>query len=741
MGFSIVVATRGLDDRPAFQGMTLYKDISLLMTDKQPRDSRVPSCPSWLLMLLFVTFCAFVAPAPGAAEKKPITHEDIWLMRRVGAPAPSPDGQWVAFPVTEPTYDEKEQISDLWLVAVEGGASPKRLTYSKGSEGDLAWSPDSRKLAFTAKREGDEVNQVYVLDLAAGGEAARVTSLSTGASAPQWSPDGKSLLFSSLVYPGAQDDEANRKIAAERKARKHNARVYERFPIRYWDKWLDDVQIHLFVQDAEPGSKVRDLLAGTQLAAQPGFAGSSTISGQSLESVWAPDGQSIVFVATTQKDRAAYSNVSTHLFQVALSGGEPKTLTTGDNSYSKPAFRPDGQALYCIVSAENQKVYNLNRLSKLSWPISGIPEILSPQFDRSVNSFAFSPDSRTVYLLAEEAGHEKLFSLPAAGGETRIALEMKLGTYTNLAIPSRAPQTYLVANWESAVNPAEVVRIDLTAGRHQALSAFNEERAAGIDWQPLEHFWFTSKDGRRIHNLVALPPSCDRNGKYPLLVLIHGGPHSMWRDQFFLRWNYHLLAQPGYVVLMTNYTGSTGFGEKFAQDIHLDPFGRSGREINEAADEALRRFSFVDASRQAAAGASYGGHLVNWLQATTTRYRCLISHAGLINLESQWGTSDVIYHREVNSGGPVWEQGKVWREQNPIRFAKNFRTPILLTVGENDFRVPLNQTLENWSVLQRLQIPSRLIVFPGENHWIQKGENSRFFYQELHAWLKRWLET
>jgi dipeptidyl aminopeptidase/acylaminoacyl peptidase len=724
-----------------FQNMNLQKKHRSSQPRRHSLGFRVASCVLWIVLFLSIMY-GLGAPLP-ASGKKPITHEDLWLMRRVGAPAPSPDGKWVAFPVTEPAYDEKEQTSDLWLVPVEGCTSAKRLTYSKGTEGDLAWSPDSRKLAFTAKREGDEVNQVYVLDLATGGEAMRISSLSTGASTPKWSPDGKTLLFSSMVYPGARDDEANRKIAAERKARKHNARVYEGFPIRYWDKWLDELQMHLFVQDAQPGSKARDLLAGTQLADQPGFAGNTTLLGQSLEAVWAPDGQSIVFVATTQRNRAAYANVSTHLFQVGLGGGEPEALTSGDSSYSKPAFRPDGQALYYVVTAENEKVYNLDRLGKLSWPHPRNPEILSLQFDRSVNTFAFSPDSQTIYLLAEEAGHEKLFSLPtAAPGEIRIALEMKLGAYTNLAIPSKAPQTHLIANWESAVNPAEVVRIDVTVGRHQALTTFNEERVAGIDWQPLEHFWFTSRDGRKIHSLVALPPNFDRNRKYPLLVLIHGGPHSMWRDQFFLRWNYHLLAQPGYVVLMTNYTGSTGFGEKFAQDIQLDPFGRCGREINEAADEAIRRFPFLDASRQAAAGASYGGHLVNWLQATTTtRYRCLISHAGLINLESQWGTSDTIYHREVNIGGPVWEQSKVWREQNPIRFAKNFRTPILLTVGENDFRVPLNQSLENWSVLQRLQIPSRLIVFPEENHWIQKGENSRFFYQELHAWLKRWLET
>jgi dipeptidyl aminopeptidase/acylaminoacyl peptidase len=312
--------------------------------------------------------------------------------------------------------------------------------------------------------------------------------------------------------------------------------------------------------------------------------------------------------------------------------------------------------------------------------------------------------------------------------------------YTNLKIPAKAPSNILIATWESATNPPELFRLDLKSKTQQPLTSFNADQVAKIDWQPLRHFWFTSKAGKRIHNMIALPPNFDERKKYPLLVLMHGGPHSMWRDNWGLRWNYFLLGRPGYVVLLTNYSGSTGFGEAFAQSIQGDPFKGPGNEINEAADEAIRLYPFVDGSRQAAAGASYGGHLANWMQATTTRYKTLISHAGLINLESQWGTSDTIYSREINNGGPVWEQGPIWREQNPIRFAKNFRTPILLSVGENDFRVPLNQTLENWSVLQRLRIPSRLIVWPDENHWILKGENSRYFYQEVHNWLRKYLD-
>jgi dipeptidyl aminopeptidase/acylaminoacyl peptidase len=679
--------------------------------------------------------------AQTATGKVPLTHETMWMMKRVGAPAPSPDGNWVVFQLVEPAYDDKDQMSDLWIVPTDGSAKPRRLTFSKSGESGVAWSPDSRQIAFSAKREGDEVNQIYVLDVANGGEALRITSLSTGARSPQWRPDGKAIAFVSNVYPGAADDEANKKIAAERKAQKYRARVYEKFPIRNWDKWLEDTQAHLFVQIAQPGAKAKDLLAGTKLVNERGFAGRAANSGDELDPVWTPEGDAIVFVASTTRDKAAYARTNTSLFKVSANGGEPVQLTTGADSFSGPTFRPDGKALYAILNPQStDKVYSLDRLAKFSWPNAGKPTVLTAGFDRSVNSYAFTPDSRSIYLTAEESGNEKVFTMPADGGEVRTVIDATQGVYTNLKIPAKAPSTILIASWESAINPPEVFRLNLQSSTAQPLTSFNSEQLARIDWLPVRHFWFTSKAGKRIHSMIALPPNFDERQKYPLLVLMHGGPHGMWRDNWGLRWNHHLLARPGYVVLLTNYSGSTGFGEEFAKSIQGDPFKGPANEINEAADEAIRIYPFVDGSRQAAAGASYGGHLANWMQATTTRYKTLISHAGLINLESQWGTSDIIYSRELNNGGPVWEQGPVWREQNPIRFAANFRTPILLSIGENDFRVPLNQTLENWSVLQRLRIPSRLIVWPDENHWILKGENSRYWYQEVHGWLKKYLE-
>src|ERR1700754_447873 len=261
------------------------------------------------LLPLAIAFSINAQPA-----KTPLTHETMWMLKRVGAPAPSPDGKWVVFSMVEPAYDEKDQVSDLWIVPGDGSAKPRRLTFTKGGESGVVWSPDSRQIVFSARREGDEVSQLYVLDVVNGGEAVRITSLSTGARSAQWRPDGKALLFVSTVYPGVLDDDANKKIAAERKAQKYRVHAYDRFPIRNWDKWLDDTQTHLFVQDAQPGAKAKDILAGTKLVSERGFAGRGTDSADELDAIWTPEGDAIVFVASTNRDAAAYANTNTSLF-------------------------------------------------------------------------------------------------------------------------------------------------------------------------------------------------------------------------------------------------------------------------------------------------------------------------------------------------------------------------------------------------------------------------------------------
>jgi dipeptidyl aminopeptidase/acylaminoacyl peptidase len=678
---------------------------------------------------------------PTSPPKTPITHEKLWLMKRVGVPVVSPDGKWVIFSVLEPSYESDKEISDLWIVATDGNSAPRRLTNTKAPEGGVAWSPDSRSIAFSTKREGDEAEQVYILELASGGEARRLTNVSTGASNPKWRPDGKAILFDSSVYPNALDDEANKKISAERKARKYNVHVYEHFPVRFWNQWLDDRQPTLMVQSVQEGSSPKDILSPTKLAQTSGFSGVQGETAVSLSPIWSPDGKEVVFAATTERWNAAFSHVTYHLYRLSAEGGtEPKPVTTAGGEYQEPVFAPDGKTLFFKYAPEDGEIYHLARLQRVPWPAGGDPTPVTGGFDREVAGFELTADSRTVYMRIPEAGRENLYEVPAAGGQPSLVIAPEAGGYTHLVSAQRSAKPVLIAAYGSSVSPAEIVRIDVGVRKHTNLTHINTAVAASIDWRPPEHFYFTSSKGRNIHNMIVLPPAFDATKKYPLLVFIHGGAASFNADQIGLRWNYHLLAAPGYVLLMTDYTGSTTFGEKFAQAIRHDPLRTPGEEINQAVDEALKRYPYIDGSRMCAGGASYGGHLANWLEATTTRYKCIISHAGEVDLATQWGESDAIYDRELTNNGPPWSGSAIWREQSPITYAQNWKTPILLSIGERDFRVPIGNTLENWATLQRMHVPSKLLVWPDAWHWILKAEDSRHFYEEVHAWLATYLK-
>ncbi len=677
--------------------------------------------------LLLLTSLMLVFVSVFSQNKKAITHEDLWLMKRVGSPEISPDGKWVVFNVTEPSYVEADAVNDLWIVPADGSAAPRRLTSGKSSESGYQWSPDGKYIAFSAKREGDEAGQIYLLNVKEGGEAQRFTNISTGAGSPKWSPDGKMLLFNSSVYPGAYADSANKKIADERKKLKYKARVYTQFPVRNFDRWLEDKQGHLFVQ-AIGSDKAKDLLTDVAISGLAGFRLGS--------SVWSSDGKSVIFSAITDAEVSAYQETTSKLYTVSITGGDAKLLTTDNDSYGDPQLSADGKYLFCTSSAANNyKVYNLDYLTRFDYPSMQNKTVLAKQMDRPINSYTLA--ANTIFFTSESEGRDMLYSMPVTGGTPQLITKGGVGSYTGFSVSENGAA--IVASFESSTMPTEVVRINAN-GTHSLISNFNTEKLKKLDMNAVEEMWTTSSRGKKIHSWIVKPAGFDANKKYPLFVVIHGGPASAWKDNWGYRWNYHLLSAPGYVLVLTDYTGSTGYGEKFAQDIQYDPFKGPADEVNEAAADAIKKFAFIDGSKQVAGGASYGGHLSNWLQGTTTHYKALISHAVLVNSEAQWGTSDGIYHREVMAGGPPWEQSKTWTEQNPIRLAKNFKTPVLVTVGEQDFRVPLNNALEYWAALKRMKVPSKLIVFPEENHWILRGENSKFFYQQLHEWLATYLK-
>ncbi len=680
------------------------------------------------------------------AEKslRPITHKDLWLMPRVGAPAVSPDGARAVVSVQRPSYEKDGSASHLWLIDVLGVEEPRQLTFDRLPESHVTWSPDGKRIAFTARRgDADDPQQVYLLDLERGGEATRVTNLPTGGRRPVFSPDGKRVVFVSDVPRRAKSFEDIERILEKEEKQDDNVLVYEGFPIRNWNRWLGDRGPRLFVQTIGE-DKAIDVLAGTKLLARPGFDGRRDIGSSELPVVWTPDGESLVFVATDNRDRFAHDFTHEDLWLVRATGGEPRRLTNRGRkktreSWSDPRFSPDGKRFYAKRVAINKHVYNAARLVEFSWPHMKTQRVIELPEGRAVLDYVITRGDSGVYMLGEDAGHVMLFHAAAGRKTARAAFKMNAGVYTNLVSPDRGTGLVLLSNYQSASEPVEVVRIDPVAGKHHRLTRFTEKATAGLDLPPLEHFRFKAKNGRNIHSLLVRPAGFNPKRRYPVLVMIHGGPHQMFRDDFFLRWNYHLMAGSDYVVIATNYTGSTGFGEEFARRIQGDPLRGPAQEINQAADFAAGRFKFIDGTRRCAAGASYGGHLANWMQAATDSYRCLISHAGLVNLVTQWGTSDVVYHREANLGGPPWEIPEVWLDQNPLFKDGHWKTPVLVTIGKKDERVHFANILEYWTALQRRRVKSRLLVFPEEDHWIMSGPNSLRFYNEVAAWLRRWL--
>lgn len=431
--------------------------------------------------------------------------------------------------------------------------------------------------------------------------------------------------------------------------------------------------------------------------------------------------------------------VSPSIFRVRK-GEEPRRVTPPGAGFTDPAFSPDGKTLVVKHQKDPQggRLYSLTRLAAIAWPAgdSGAPRLLTDVLDRSAGNFTIVSDSSAVVFDAQDAGFTQLFRVPIAGGAAKRLFDVRQGNYGS---PADAGGT-LIATYGASTQPTEIVRVDTAAGTHTLLTDSNRAVLDALDLPAPEHFWFTAKNGKRIHSVIYFPPGLDRSKKYPLIVMPHGGPNAMDGDAFSVRWNAHLLTSPGYVLLQTNYTGSTGFGEKFADDIERDVLRGPALEILEGAQEAITRYPFIDATRQAAVGASYGGYLMNWFNGHTDQFRCLVIHAGASNNESQYGVNDGGLERELRMGGPVWEAKGQWLEQSPFRYAAAWKTPALITQGELDFRVPLNESITTFKLLQRQNVPARLVTFPDEGHWILKGENSRRHLAEIHAWLGKYLK-
>jgi dipeptidyl aminopeptidase/acylaminoacyl peptidase len=659
-----------------------------------------------------------------AQLKHPITFEDMMKLHRLSEPAISADGKWIAYAVSTPEMDANRNASKVWIVSTAGGEAVQ-VTQS-GHDNSPAWSPDGKTLAFISSRSGD--SQIYLLSME-GGEAKKLTALSTGADLFQWSPDGKTIAFTSEVYLDCKDDACNQKRDEEKEKSKVKARIYDHLLYRHWDHWSDGKRSHLFLMPADGSAPAHDLTPEADYDIPPGERGEVS------DFAFSPDGKEICYTAVPDKMEAISTNGE--LFVVQVAGGEPKKITSNPGFDGNPVYSPDGKyiAYHVQLVAENEsdrwRVMLYDRRSEKS-------ENLSEGFDRSATNLSWSPDSKTIYFLAENETLQPIYAMEARAGAT----PKKVLDGFNVAYAFSGDGKTLLAERTSLTMPAEMFIAAADGSALKQLTHANDAMLATLDLPSPEKFWFEGAEGTKVHAMLLKPPQFQAGKKYPVLVLLHGGPETMWSDAWGYRWNAQVFSSPGYVTLMINRRGSTGFGQKFTDEINNDWGGRAYTDVMKGIDAAIAKYPYLDKTRMAAAGGSYGGYLADWIATHTDRFKAIISHAGVYDKFSMYATEELWFEEHEMQGTP-WTAAENYKKWSPSTYAGDlgkYKTPTLVVCGEKDYRVPYTQSLEFFNALQRQGVPSQLMVFPDEGHWVLKPQNAQLWYKTFLDWLAEYVK-
>jgi dipeptidyl aminopeptidase/acylaminoacyl peptidase len=700
----------------------------------------------------FVFLCAlllaFAAPAAVFAEgRRPMTVDDLFRFKRVSDPQVSPDGKTVAYVVAAVDLSANSTSSSIWLAPTSGKGTPRQLTNTTKKDKHPRWSPDGKHILFESNRSGS--TQLWVIDVG-GGEARQLTTISTDASDALWSPDGQWVAFVSTVYPEYSDkpfkesDELNKKRKEEAEKSPVKAKVHTRLFYRHWDSYIEDKRQHLFVlpwNDGK-GGEPRDVTPGDR-DANP--TSSTFATGDNF--TFSPDSKYLVFTAPPERDEAWSTNYD--LRRVPVAGGPAETLTK-DNAAadSGPVFSPDGGRL--AYRAQKRAGFEADRWQLMvvetdpGGAFKGKPRSVTASFDASPDSYAWSPDGTGLLFIAEQNGYAPIFHVAAEGGSVR-----KLsGDSTHQALScGRKPGDPVLAWLGVAMNrPAEVFvgsprsdRSDTGAYlTEQNVSHANDQLLAELDL-PRPESVRVKVEGAQMQMWILKPPGFDPNKKWPLAYLVHGGPQGAWEDGWSYRWCPELWAAQGYVVALPNPRGSTGFGQKYVDAISGDWGGQCFDDLMKGVGY-LEKLPYIDRDRMAAAGASFGGYMMNWFQGNTTRFKTLITHCGVYNFESMYATTEELWFDEWEHGGPPWGPNRhSYEKHSPHRKAKQFKTPMLIIHNDLDFRVPVSEGHQLFTTLQRLGVPSKFINFPDEGHWVLKPKNSEFWHKEVFAWLKKYV--
>lgn len=664
-----------------------------------------------------------------APAKRAITFRDMIALHRVSEPQVAPDGRWIAFTVATPDLQANRLSSDVWIVSADGRSS--RQVTRDGSDERPRWSPDGKKLAFLSSREGTA--QVFTIS-AEGGQPAQITFLSGGADSELWSPDGKWIAFASRVYPDCPDDTCNARRDQRKEASPVKAHIYEQLLYRHWTQWWDGKRSHLFIVAADGGTP-RDLTPGADYDVPP-------FSLDNPEAIaFSPDSRELCFTAKAGKDAAISTNSDLYLVRVAASAGAasaPRRITANPAADWGPAYSPDGK--WIAYRAQEQPGYESDRWRLMLYDRARKRALnLTENFDRNVDSAVWSPDSRRIYFQTEEQAEMPVYAIAARPGASPRKV---IANGFNDGLSASSDGRALVFTRSSLAAPAEIFLANADGSAERQLTHQNEAALAQLDLPAAEPFWFAGAGGTPVEGLLLRSPQFDASRKYPLLLLVHGGPQGEWDDAWGYRWNPQVMAAPGYAVLMINPRGSFGYGQKFTEEISGDWGGKVYGDLMKGVDAALAKFPFLDSSRMAEAGGSFGGYMTDWIATHSGRFKCLISHAGPWDMTSMYGSTEELWFMEWEFRGTPWTNPELYRKWSPSEYAGalgKFRTPTLVIGGELDFRVPYTQDLEFFTALQRQGVPSKLVIFPDEGHFVLKPRNSELWYKTFLDWLARYL--
>jgi dipeptidyl aminopeptidase/acylaminoacyl peptidase len=725
----------------------------------------------FIAAFVFMPFCTAQATQP----KRPMTFEDMMKMKRLGETAVSPDSKWLAYSVTTVDLNQNTKTAELWMQAIApssgSGSEPQRMAVAQPGDGGPQFAPLGNRILFLSGREGGQ--QVWLADFdpatGATSNAKKLTAISTEADNALWSPDGKSIVFTSAVYPDCAaittaDFDTGNKCNANRDAAlassKVKAQVFTHLLYRHWNHYTGDKRSHLFLVSVESGA-MRDLTPNDphdvppfSLSGGGGFA-------------FAPDSKELAFTENLDPEPAISTNADIFTLDLTNAAAKPVKVSTSLGGDFSPAYSPDGK--YLAWRSEARAGYEADKFRLMLYDRAGkTAKDLMPNFDRWVDEFAWAPNSATVYFTSGDAGEQPVFSVALDRGEHNLSQLTARGEYGDLhpTLDGKA----MFATKMTVADPSEVVALNLegilkivdrvfvgtadarktfnfasqTYFAEQPVTDLNDNLLGQLDVAEMESFWFTAADKTKLQGFIIRSPGFDAAKKYPVKFLIHGGPQGAWGDSWSYRWNAELFAANGYVVVMINPRGSTGYGQVVVDGVNGDWGGKPFTDLMTGLDYAEQHYPFIDKTRECALGASYGGYMANWVLGHTDRFKCIVTHDGMFNPESAYGSTEEMWFNEWEFKGHPWDYyGKPdsenpFRKWSPMLSAKNFKTPTLVVHGQLDYRLDVSEGFQLFDTLQRLKVPSKMLYFPDEGHWVLKPQNSQLWYKTVNDWVDEW---